>query len=314
MTKKKTALVTGGAGFLGSNLCGYLLNKGFKVIAIDNLYTGKIKNLKEFKENKDFKFLKKDIRKKINVKGKIDWIFNFACPASPIWYQKDPVGTLETSIIGSINMLELAKKHKARIMYSSTSEIYGDPLEHPQKETYKGNVNTLGPRACYDEGKRAGETLFMDYHRIYNLDVKIIRIFNTYGPKMSIEDGRVVSNFIDQALNNKPLTIYGDGSQTRSFQYVSDLIEGIYTMMTKDGFIGPVNLGNPEEFTVIELAQKILKKTKSKSQIIRKELPKDDPTKRKPDIELARKILNWKPKIDLEKGLDKTIEYFRSLM
>jgi UDP-glucuronate decarboxylase len=311
--KQKIALVTGGAGFVGSNLCEYLLEKGFKVIATDNLYTGKISNLKDLKKNKNFKFIKKDIRKKIDIKGKIDWIFNFACPASPVWYQRDPIGTMETSVIGSINMLELAKKKKARIMYSSTSEIYGDPIEHPQKETYKGNVNSVGPRACYDEGKRAAESLFMDYHRVYGLDVKIIRIFNTYGPKMSADDGRVVSNFIDQALKNEPLTIYGDGSQTRSFQYISDLIEGIYAMMIKDDFIGPVNLGNPVEFTVAELAEKVLSQTGAKSEIIKKELPKDDPIKRKPDIELAKKMLGWYPKIHLDIGLQKTIEYFKKL-
>lgn len=310
---KKVALITGGAGFLGSHLCDFLLEKNFKVIALDNLYTGNLRNLKHLKNNKDFKFIKKDVRQKIKISGKIDWIFNLACPASPIWYQKDPLGTLETSIMGATNMLNLAKEKKARILQASTSEIYGDPLEHPQKETYKGNVNTLGPRACYDEGKRVAETIFSDHHRIYKTDIKIIRIFNTYGPRMSKEDGRVVSNFIIQALNNEPITMFGDGSQTRSFQYVSDLIEGIYQMMLKDNFVGPVNLGNPGEFTVMELAKKVIEKTNSKSKIILKDLPKDDPTKRKPDIELAKKTLNWEPKINLDSGLEKTIEYFKNM-
>jgi UDP-glucuronate decarboxylase len=310
---KKVALITGGAGFLGSHLCDFLLEKNFKVIALDNLYTGNLRNIKHLKNNKDFKFIKKDVRQKIKISGKIDWIFNLACPASPIWYQKDPLGTLETSIMGATNMLNLAKEKKARILQASTSEIYGDPLEHPQKETYKGNVNTLGPRACYDEGKRVAETIFSDHHRIYKTDIKIIRIFNTYGPRMSKEDGRVVSNFIIQALNSEPITMFGDGSQTRSFQYVSDLIEGIYQMMLKDNFVGPVNLGNPGEFTVMELAKKVIEKTNSKSKIVLKDLPKDDPTKRKPDIELAKKTLNWEPKINLDSGLEKTIEYFKNM-
>jgi UDP-glucuronate decarboxylase len=310
---KKVALITGGAGFLGSHLCDFLLEKNFKVIALDNLYTGNLRNIKHLKNNKNFKFIKKDVRQKIKIIGKIDWIFNLACPASPIWYQKDPLGTLETSIIGATNMLNLAKEKKARILQASTSEIYGDPLEHPQKETYKGNVNTLGPRACYDEGKRVAETIFSDHHRIYKTDIKIIRIFNTYGPRMSKEDGRVVSNFIIQALNSEPITMFGDGSQTRSFQYVSDLIEGIYQMMLKDNFVGPVNLGNPGEFTVMELAKKVIEKTNSKSKIVLKDLPKDDPTKRKPDIELAKKTLNWEPKINLDSGLEKTIEYFKNM-
>ncbi len=311
--RKKTALVTGGAGFLGSHLCDFLIEKNFRVIALDNLYTGKKENLKHLKGNENFKFIKADIRKKLNLKDRIDWIFNLACPASPIWYQKDPIGTIETSIVGSLNMLDLAKKNKARILQASTSEIYGDPLEHPQKETYKGNVNSIGPRACYDEGKRASETLFMDYKRIHNTDIKIIRIFNTYGPRMAVDDGRVVSNFIDQALKNKPLTIYGDGSQTRSFQYVSDLIEAIYKMMTKENFTGPVNLGNTEEFTVMELAKKVIKQINSKSKITIKELPKDDPVKRKPDISLAKEVLGWEPKVKLDEGLSKTIEYFRNI-
>jgi UDP-glucuronate decarboxylase len=310
---KRTALITGGAGFLGSHLCDYLLANNFKVIALDNLYTGSLKNLSHIKDNRNFEFIKKDVRKKIKIDGKIDWIFNFACPASPFWYQKDPLGTLDTNISGSINVLNLAKEKNAMVLQASTSEIYGDPLEHPQREDYKGNVNTIGPRACYDEGKRVAETIFMDYHKTHKTDIKIIRIFNTYGPRMSENDGRVVSNFITQALNNRPITVFGNGSQTRSFQYVSDLIEGIYQMMEKKDFIGPVNLGNPKEFTIVDLAKQIIDKTSSKSQIITKNLPADDPVKRKPDITLAKKKLGWEPKIDLSLGLEKTIEYFKNI-
>ena len=313
MSRQKTALVTGGAGFVGSHLCDLLLAKDFKVICLDNLLTGSKNNISHLAKNKNFKFIRADIVKEIPVKEKIDWIFNLACPASPIWYQKDPVDTMKASTLGVINVLEFAKKNKARVLQASTSEIYGDPLEHPQKETYHGNVNTLGPRACYDEGKRAAETLFMDYRRQYGLDVKIVRIFNTYGPRMDSNDGRVVSNFIIQALNGKPITIYGDGSQTRSFQYVTDLIDGIYKMMEIDNFIGPVNLGNPNEFTIKELAEKISEKTGSKSQFVYKPLPTDDPTKRKPDIALAKNKLGWEPVVSLDKGLDKTIDYFKKL-
>ncbi len=313
MSRQKTALVTGGAGFVGSHLCDLLLAKDFKVICLDNLLTGSKNNISHLAKNKNFKFIRADIVKEIPVKEKIDWIFNLACPASPIWYQKDPVDTMKASTLGVINVLEFAKKNKARVLQASTSEIYGDPLEHPQKETYHGNVNTLGPRACYDEGKRAAESLFMDHHRQYGLDVKIVRIFNTYGPRMDSNDGRVVSNFIIQALNGKPITIYGDGSQTRSFQYVTDLIDGIYKMMEIDNFIGPVNLGNPNEFTIKELAEKISEKTGSKSQFVYKPLPTDDPTKRKPDIALAKNKLGWEPVVSLDKGLDKTIDYFKKL-
>ncbi|HEY9584379.1 MAG TPA: UDP-glucuronic acid decarboxylase family protein [Candidatus Paceibacterota bacterium] len=310
---QKTVLVTGGAGFVGSHLCDFLLAKQFKVICLDNLLTGSKNNIAHISKNKNFKFIKADIVKSIPVKEKIDWVFNLACPASPVWYQKDPIGTIKANTIGIINVLEFAKKNKARILQASTSEIYGDPLEHPQKETYRGNVNTLGPRACYDEGKRVAESLFMDYHRQYGLDIKIIRIFNTYGPRMDSADGRVVSNFIVQALSGKPITIYGEGSQTRSFQYVTDLIEGIYKMMEKENLIGPVNLGNPKEFTIKALAEIVLAKTKSKSLLVYKPLPTDDPIKRKPDISLAKEKLIWEPKISLDSGLNETIEYFKNI-
>lgn len=312
-TKVKTALITGGAGFVGSHLCDFLLTKNFKVICLDNLLTGSRKNISHLSRNKNFKFVKADIVKEIPVKQKIDWIFNLACPASPTWYQKDPVATMKASTVGVINVLEFARKNKARVLQASTSEIYGDPLEHPQKENYRGNVNTLGPRACYDEGKRAAETLLMDYHRQYKLDIKIVRIFNTYGPGMDSNDGRVVSNFIIQAISGNPITIYGTGLQTRSFQYVSDLITGIYNMMEMENFIGPVNLGNPDEFTIKELAQKIISKTGSGGKITYKPLPIDDPVKRKPDISLAKNKLGWEPKVSLGEGLDKTIAYFKGI-
>lgn len=303
-------LVTGGAGFLGSHLCRYLLNKGDNVFCVDNFFTGKIINIQDLKKNKNFKIIYHDITKPINIKEHFDRIYNLACPASPPAYQFDPIKTTKTSTMGVINVLEFARLKGARVLQTSTSEIYGDPLEHPQKETYRGNVNTLGPRACYDEGKRVAETLFMDYHRRYNLPTRIVRIFNTYGPSMDKNDGRVVSNFIMQALQDKSITIYGSGKQTRSFCYVSDLIEGIYRMMESEE-TGPINLGNPGEFTMIELAKKIIKITKSKSKIEYKDLPIDDPTKRKPDITLAKKFLKWEPKINLEEGLKKTIDYFK---
>lgn len=310
MVKMKTILVTGGAGFLGSHLCEALLKKGNRVICVDNSYTGSNNNIKEFIGNKNFEFLKHDITKPIDIK--CDEIYNLACPASPVHYQKDPIFTLNTSVFGIINLLELAKKNNAKILQASTSEIYGDPLEHPQKESYFGNVNTVGIRSCYDEGKRVAETYCMDYHRKYGINIKIIRIFNTYGPKMARNDGRVVSNFITQALDGKDITIYGNGSQTRSFCYVSDLIDGIIKMMKQTDFIGPVNLGNPNEFTVKELAEKVIKMTGTKSKIIYKPLPQDDPKVRRPDITLARTKLNWEPKVQLEEGLKKTIEYFNN--
>jgi UDP-glucuronate decarboxylase len=311
----KTVLVTGGAGFLGSHLCDYILDKGEKVICVDNLFTGAKENVRHLVDNPNFKFINHDIIDPLKLDEiMIDQVYNLACPASPIHYQVNPVRTIKANTQGVINVLGLAKKHKARILQASTSEVYGDPLEHPQKEEYRGNVNTIGPRACYDEGKRVAETLFFDYYRQNNLDIKVIRIFNTYGPRMAKNDGRVVSNFILQALRNEPITIYGDGKQTRSFCYVSDLIEGIYKMMNTEELIGPVNLGNPGEFTILELAEKTIKLTDSKSKINYEPLPQDDPLQRKPDISLAKKELDWAPKVELEEGLKKTIEYFREVL
>jgi UDP-glucuronate decarboxylase len=307
----KTILVTGGAGFIGSHLCEFLLSKKERVICVDNLFTGNKKNIEHLFKNPDFLFIEHDIIEPLYIKEKIDQIYNCACPASPIHYQKNPVRTIKANTIGVINILGLAKAHKARILQTSTSEVYGDPLEHPQKETYRGNVNPIGPRACYDEGKRAAETLFFDYKRSHNLEIRVARIFNTYGPRMAPNDGRVVSNFILQALANKDITIYGNGAQTRSFCYVSDLVEGLYKLMNSKN-TGPINLGNPIELTIKQIAEKIIAMTKSKSKIIYKPLPEDDPRKRKPDISLARKILKWEPKIKLEDGLEKTIEYFSS--
>jgi len=306
-------LVTGGAGFLGSNLCSRLLSEGNEVVCVDNFYTGREKNIENLKSS-NFSVIRHDITKPLSIQG-IDKIYNLACPASPPAYQKDPVFTWKTSVLGVLNVLELSRANSnCPVLQSSTSEVYGDPLEHPQKESYWGNVNPIGIRSCYDEGKRAAETVLMDYHRQYGIPVRVIRIFNTYGPNMDPDDGRVVSNFIVQALTNKDITIYGDGSQTRSFQYVDDLIEGMSLMMNnKIDFVGPVNIGNPVEFTIKELAVLILKMIPmSKSKIIYKDIPKDDPKIRKPDISLAKKNLSWEPIIPLEKGLVKTIDYFRS--
>lgn len=304
-------LITGGAGFIGSHLCARLLNEGNEIICIDSLFTGSKENIIHLLDNKRFELIRHDIVNPLNVE--VDQIYNLACPASPVYYQYNPIKTAKTSFIGTLNMLGLAKRIKARILQASTSEVYGDPKEHPQKETYWGHVNPIGIRSCYDEGKRVAETLMMDYHRQNSVDIKIIRIFNTYGPNMDINDGRVVSNFIVQALKGENLTVYGDGSQTRSFQYVDDLIEGMVRMMNLGNFIGPVNLGNPSEFTVLELAKKVLEMIpESQSQIEFKELPKDDPTRRRPDISLAKEKLGWEPKILLDDGLKKTIEWFRS--
>jgi len=309
----KTVVVTGGAGFLGSHLCDYLINKNEKVICLDNLFTGYKKNLAHLFDHPNFKFINHDIIEPINLDEVIiDQIYNLACPASPIHYQINPVRTIKANTLGVINMLGLAKKHKARILQASTSEVYGDPKEHPQNEKYKGNVNTIGPRACYDEGKRVAETLFFDYNRQHGLEIRVVRIFNTYGTRMARNDGRVVSNIILQALANEPITIYGDGTQTRSFCYVDDLIEGIYKMMHTDDFMGPVNLGNPGEFTILRLAEMVVGLTGSKSEIVKKPLPQDDPLVRKPDISLAKEKLDWEPKINLEKGLVKTIAYFKN--
>jgi len=311
----KTILVTGGAGFLGSHLCEFLIKKGNEVICLDNLFTGNLENISHLEKNPNFKFVEHDIIEPIYFDDiKIDQIYNLACPASPIHYQFNPVRTVKANTIGVINVLGIAKKHGARVLQASTSEIYGDPLEHPQKESYRGNVNTIGERACYDEGKRVAETLFFDYHREHGLDIRVARIFNTYGPRMYEFDGRVVSNFIVQALKGTPITIYGDGKQTRSFCYVDDLILGLYKLMNKSNFTGPVNIGNPGEFTMIELAKLVIEMTGSKSKIIFKKLPQDDPKKRKPDISLAKKELKWEPTIDIRTGLKKTIEYFSKIV
>lgn len=308
----KQILVTGGAGFIGSHLCERLLKDGNNVICMDNYFTGLKQNIVHLLDNPYFELVRHDVTFPYYVE--VDEIYNLACPASPIHYQFDPVSTTKTSVIGAINMLGLAKRTKARILQASTSEVYGDPIVHPQEESYWGNVNPIGLRSCYDEGKRCAETLFMDYHRQNKVDVKIIRIFNTYGPRMRPDDGRVVSNFIMQALKGEDITIYGDGKQTRSFQYVDDLVEGMIRMMASENFTGPVNLGNPREFTMLELAELVLKMTNSKSKIIFTPLPSDDPKQRKPDITLAKEKLNgWEPKIRLEEGLIDTIKYFKGL-
>lgn len=307
----KNIVVTGGAGFVGSHLCERLLNEGNKVYCIDNLCTGSKKNIASLLKNKKFIFIKQNIINPLELCFGIDEIYNLACPASPPQYQKDPIFTWKTNVIGTVNTINLAEKNKAKILHASTSEVYGDPLVHPQKENYWGNVNPVGIRSCYDEGKRAAETILMDSHRKNKTDVKIIRIFNTYGPRMNANDGRVVSNFIVQALQEKNLTVYGNGKQTRSFCYVSDLIDGMIKMMDSE-LTGPVNFGNPGEFTVLELAEKVLKMTNSKSKIIYKPLPQDDPTRRKPDISLAKEKLKWEPKVALDSGLKQTIAYFNS--
>lgn len=304
-------LVTGGAGFIGSNLCKKLLDGDNYVICLDNLFTGSKNNIKSLINNKNFTFIEQDIT--INFFEKIDKIYNLACPASPPHYQHNPINTIKTSVLGIINMLELAEKCNATILQASTSEVYGDPKIHPQPETYWGNVNPIGIRSCYDEGKRCAETLIMDYHRQKNINTKIVRIFNTYGPNMSVNDGRVVSNFITQALKNEDITIYGDGSQTRSFCYIDDLVNGLIKMMDSS-IAGPINIGNPSEQTILDFANLIIELTNSKSKIIHKPLPKDDPTKRRPDISLAQKELNWNPKINIKEGLMKTINYFKELL
>ncbi|MBA65337.1 MAG: NAD-dependent dehydratase [Candidatus Marinimicrobia bacterium] len=310
---KKRILVTGGAGFLGSHLCERLLSEGNEVICLDNYYTGSKTNVSHLLDNPKFELLRHDICFPLYVE--VDEIYNLACPASPIHYQYDPVQTTKTSVHGSINMLGLAKRQNAKIFQASTSEIYGDPEVHPQAESYWGKVNPIGPRSCYDEGKRCAETLFFDYHRQHKLKIKVARIFNTYGPKMHPNDGRVVSNFITQALQNKDLTIYGDGSQTRSFCYVSDLIQAmILFMQTNEDFTGPINLGNPNEFTIKELAEIIIDTTNSSSKIIYKPLPQDDPKQRRPDISLAKEKINWSPKIQLKTGIEKTVKYFENIL
>ncbi|MDR1830379.1 MAG: SDR family oxidoreductase [Candidatus Fibromonas sp.] len=304
-------LVTGGAGFLGSHLCDRLIEQGHDVICLDNYFTGSKKNVEHLTGNPRFELVRHDITLPILLE--VDRIYNLACPASPVHYQYNPVKTIKTSLLGSVNMLGLAKRVKARILQASTSEVYGDPTVHPQTEEYWGNVNPIGIRSCYDEGKRVAETLFMDYHRQNKVDIRIVRIFNTYGPRMHPNDGRVVSNFIVQALQNKDITVYGDGSQTRSFCFASDLVEAILRAMEQTDSIGPINIGNPGEFTILELAEKVLKLTGSKSKIVREPLPSDDPKQRKPDISKAKKILGWEPKVNLEEGLSQTIEYFKKL-
>jgi len=310
---KKKILVTGGAGFLGSHLCEKLLSVGHEVVCVDNYYTGSKSNINHLIDNVNFELIRHDITFPLYVE--VDEIYNLACPASPIHYQYDPVQTLKTSVHGAINMLGLAKRLNAKIFQASTSEVYGDPEVHPQDETYWGKVNPIGIRSCYDEGKRCAETLFFDYNRQHDVKIKVARIFNTYGPKMHPDDGRVVSNFIVQAIQNKDITIFGDGSQTRSFCYVDDLIEGFTSVMeSSDDFCGPVNLGNPNEFKILDLAKKIINLTKSNSKLVYKSLPEDDPKQRQPNISLAQEKLNWKPKIELNEGLKHTIQYFLNVL
>ncbi|MCC5647826.1 SDR family oxidoreductase [Nostoc sp. CHAB 5824] len=306
---QKRVLVTGGAGFLGSHLIDRLLERGHDVLCVDNLFTGTKRNVDHLKDNPRFEFIRHDVTFPLFVE--VDEIYNLACPASPVHYQHDPVQTIKTSVLGAINMLGLAKRLSCKILQASTSEVYGDPTVHPQVETYWGNVNPIGIRSCYDEGKRCGETLFFDYHREHGVEIKVARIFNTYGPRMHPSDGRVVSNFIVQALRGEPITIYGDGSQSRAFCYVDDLVDGLIRLMDSGPDVtGPINIGNPGEFTIMELAEKVIKMTGSKSEIVRQPLPGDDPKQRKPDISLARDLLGWGPKIDLDAGLHQTIEYF----
>lgn len=309
----KRILVTGGAGFLGSHLCERLLTEGNDVICLDNYFTGQKKNVVHLLDNPYFELVRHDVTSPYFVE--VDEIYNLACPASPVHYQYNPIKTVKTSVMGAINMLGLAKRIKAKVLQASTSEVYGDPEQHPQQESYWGHVNPIGPRACYDEGKRCAETLFVNYHKQNNVRIKIIRIFNTYGPRMHPNDGRVVSNFIVQALKGKDITIYGDGKQTRSFQYVDDLVEGMIRLMnTPDSFTGPVNIGNPGEFTMLELAEKVIRMTNTKSKIVFQPLPADDPMQRRPDISIAKEVLGWEPKINLDEGLARTIDYFRSVV
>jgi UDP-glucuronate decarboxylase len=309
----KKILVTGGAGFLGSHLCDILVQQGHHVLCVDNYFTGSLKNIQHLLDHKNFEVVRQDICFPLYVE--VDEIYNLACPASPRHYQHDPIQTTKTSILGAYNMLGLAKRTGARILQSSTSEVYGDPTIHPQPESYWGNVNPIGPRSCYDEGKRAAETLFFDYHRQHGVGIKVARIFNTYGPRMAIDDGRVVSNFVVQALLGHDITVYGQGQQTRSFCYVDDQVRGLMSLMASDESVtGPINIGNPEEFTILELAQKVIEFTGSTSKIVFSSLPKDDPQQRRPDITLAQSVLNWQPTVNLKEGLPKTIDYFRSAL
>lgn len=304
-------MVAGGAGFIGSHLCHRLLNQGCYVVCVDNLYTGSRGNIQDLMSHPNFEFIEADVTEPVHMKA--DKIYNLACPASPVHYQRDPIKTLQTNFLGAMNLLELAREENARILLASTSEIYGDPLVHPQVETYKGNVNTVGSRACYDEGKRVAEALFYNYQQTQHVDTRIVRIFNTYGPRMDVNDGRVISNFVTAALKNEDILVFGNGSQTRSFCYVDDLVDGLIAMMDNDSFAGPVNLGNPCEMTILDLAELIKHKTGSSSKIVFRDIPQDDPVKRRPDIGLARKELNWSPQISLDQGLDKTICYFSKL-
>jgi len=309
---ERRILVTGGTGFLGSHLCDRLLAGGAEVLCLDNFFTGAKHNVAHLLGNPSFELIRHDIVEPILLE--VDQIYNFACPASPVYYQYNPVKTVKTSVMGAINMLGLAKRVRARVLQASTSEVYGDPKQHPQTEAYWGHVNPVGRRSCYDEGKRVAETLMMDYHWQNQVDIRIVRIFNTYGPRMAISDGRVVSNFIVQALRNEPITVYGEGAQTRSFCYVTDLIDGCVRMMNAEDFIGPVNLGNPTEFTIRQLAEQVIRMTASRSKIVHSPLPSDDPVQRQPDVALAKERLNWEPSTDLETGLGQTIAYFRSTL
>ncbi|MBT4665364.1 MAG: SDR family oxidoreductase [Opitutae bacterium] len=305
-------LITGGAGFLGSHLCERLLDQGHDILCLDNFFTGRRRNVEHLLEKRRFELLRHDIVDPF--KAEVDRIFNLACPASPVHYQYNPIKTTKTSVMGAINCLGLAKRVQARILQASTSEVYGDPDVHPQPESYRGNVNPIGSRACYDEGKRCAETLFFDYHRENGVDIRVIRIFNTYGPRMCPDDGRVVSNFIVQALKGEDITLYGDGSQTRSFCYVDDLVEGMIRIMEQEESVGPINLGNPLEFTIRQLAEKVLEKTASASRLIEEPLPEDDPTQRRPDVSLVKSLTDWTPQIELDEGLDKTIAYFKKTL
>lgn len=313
--KEKITLVTGGAGFIGSNLCKKLLDLGKRVVCLDNFSSGFVDNVSDFASLDNFSLVEANVAdaKAFAQFDDVECIYNLACPASPPFYQADPIGTMKTCVLGAINVLELARRTDARVLQASTSEVYGDPLEHPQQEHYRGNVNPIGVRACYDEGKRAAESLFFDYARQYNIDIRVVRIFNTYGPRMRPDDGRVVTNFIEQALNGFDLTVYGDGSQTRSFCYVDDMVDALMAMMVCEGFAGPVNLGNPNEFTMLELAQKVTDIVGSSSKVVFCDLPSDDPVRRRPDITLATDKLGWLPIVSLDEGLERTVEYFRAL-
>lgn len=310
MAKKKNVVITGGAGFLGSHLCDHFIEDGYKVYCIDNLKTGSLRNIKHLRKDKNFRFIKHDVSKSFRIAGKIDYILHFASPASPVDYLKYPIPTLKVGSLGAHNTLGLAKLKKARYLIASTSEVYGDPLVHPQKETYWGNVNPIGPRGCYDEAKRFQEAITMGYHTYHKVNTGMVRIFNTYGPRMSIKDGRVVPNFIDQALHNKPITVYGKGKQTRSFCYYSDLVDGIVRLL-KSNYHYPVNIGNPGEFTILQFAKLVIKASNSKSKIVYRPLPQDDPKQRKPDITLAKKLLKWNPRVQLAEGLDQTLAWFK---